>query len=911
MSRERFQQIEELYHAARATTGDAREALLAQADPELRSEVESLLVQRESGDFLDRPAIQNTPLLLGDSTFTILAVGANLGPYRIESKLGEGGMGEVYRAVDTRLGRAVAIKTTREQFSTRFEREARAISALNHPNICTLYDVGPNYLVMELVEGETIASRLKRGSLPAETALLYGSQILSALAEAHGKGIVHRDLKPGNIMIAKSGVKVLDFGLAKSGNDETITASHMVMGTPAYMAPEQREGKPADPRSDIYSLGCVLYEMLTGTRPGFQPRRLPDRELEGIVGRCLEVDPALRWQSAAELETELASVLTSTSRVIRRAVVAVRRPWLSLGAGLGILLLLAVGYAWFHAERPLSPVVSQVDWVQITDFADSAVSPALSPDGHILTFIRGGNTFYGEGELYAKLLPNGEPVQLTHDSAMKMSPQFSPDGANIAYTSVDLNAAQDNWDTWAIPSLGGVPRLMLRNAEGLTWIDGQHLLFSEIKTGLHMAVVTTSETREQSRDVYVPPSDRGMAHRSALSPDHKWVLVAEMNNGGWLPCRLVPLDGSSPGKTIGPQSAGCTYAAWSPDQKWMYMSSGVGGRFHIWRQHFPDGQPEQLTSGATEEEGIAVAPDGRTLITSVGLRRSTLWVRNGKGERQVSSEGFASYPQFSPDGKKLYYLFRRESLSDQMGALFVSGELWVADLDTGQSQRLLPDFLVAGYSISHDGTEIVFSAKDKQNRPQLWLASLDSRFSPRQFSSTVDEDEPHWDASGQIYFRAAEGGSSYLYRVNADGSGRTKALPEPILELLDVSPDGHWAIVVRTLGQEAPMFAASLDGAGSVTICLGVCFAGWTPDGGSFSVSMVRPMGGWDTVVVPVLHSVSLPALPSRGLQTRADMASLRGARVFDGLIAPGPEAGLSASLRRDVHLNLYSIPLR
>src|SRR6266849_2497552 len=264
MTPERFQQIEALYNAAREATAAERTALLARTDPELRREIESLLAQRAGGEFLDRPALQNAPELLEDATVTTIRVGASLGPYRIESKLGEGGMGEVFRAVDTRLGRAVAIKTTREQFNARFEREARAISSLNHPNICTLYDIGPNYLEMELVEGETIAARLKSGPLPVKTALSYASQIMAALVEAHAKGIVHRDLKPANIMIAKSGVKVLDFGLAKSGQDETVTGSRMVLGTPAYMAPEQREGKPADARSDIYSFGCVLHEMLTG-----------------------------------------------------------------------------------------------------------------------------------------------------------------------------------------------------------------------------------------------------------------------------------------------------------------------------------------------------------------------------------------------------------------------------------------------------------------------------------------------------------------------------------------------------------------------------------------------------------------------------------------------------------------------
>src|ERR1700682_896998 len=224
MTPERFRQIEELYHAARERTAEERAALLAQIDPELRSEIESLLAQRTGGEFLERAALQNAPELLEDSTLTELAVRASLGPYRIESKLGAGGMGEVYRAVDTRLGRAVAVKIAQKQFIQRFEREARAISSLNHPHICTLYDVGPNYLVMELVEGETLATLLKKGPLPMEMVLRYGSQIASALAAAHAQGITHRDLKPANIMITKGSVKVLDFGLAKSPQDENLTA---------------------------------------------------------------------------------------------------------------------------------------------------------------------------------------------------------------------------------------------------------------------------------------------------------------------------------------------------------------------------------------------------------------------------------------------------------------------------------------------------------------------------------------------------------------------------------------------------------------------------------------------------------------------------------------------------------------
>jgi tetratricopeptide (TPR) repeat protein/predicted Ser/Thr protein kinase len=361
MTPELFQQIEELYHAAREGAAEERAALLAQADPELRREVELLLSQQTSGDFLDRPAIQNATELLDDSTIAGLAAGDCLGPYRIESKLGEGGMGEVFRAVDTRLGRAVAIKIMQEQFSARFEPEARAISSLNHPHICALYDVGPNYLVMELVEGETIAAGLKSGPLPLKTALLYASQIAAALAEAHGKGIIHRDLKPGNIMIAKSGVKVLDFGLAKSGPDETVTASRLVMGTPAYMAPEQREGKPADARTDIYSFGCLLYEMLTGGRVGAQRRRIPSRRLERIVNRCLELEPVRRWQSAAELERELVKLNASKS------------PWKTVSAAVAILAIFAVAYPYLHR----APRLTEKDTIVLADFDNKTGDPVF------------------------------------------------------------------------------------------------------------------------------------------------------------------------------------------------------------------------------------------------------------------------------------------------------------------------------------------------------------------------------------------------------------------------------------------------------------------------------------------------------------------------------------------------------
>src|SRR5450755_1023093 len=203
MTSSRWRQIEELYHAALDCEPGQRASLLERADPELRREVESLLAQESGATPLGHPAWDGAASLLG-STVAVLTPGTQLGPYKVEGPLGSGGMGEVFRAVDTRLGRSVAIKTSREQFSARFDREARAISSLNHPNICTLYDVGPNYLVMELCEGETLAARLKRGKLSIQETLRYGEQIAVALAAAHAKGITHRDLKPGNIMLSNA-----------------------------------------------------------------------------------------------------------------------------------------------------------------------------------------------------------------------------------------------------------------------------------------------------------------------------------------------------------------------------------------------------------------------------------------------------------------------------------------------------------------------------------------------------------------------------------------------------------------------------------------------------------------------------------------------------------------------------------
>jgi serine/threonine-protein kinase len=328
MTPEQFRRVEVLFHAARERTADERAALLADADPDVRREVESLLAQ--TGELLDRPASKYVSGLLEDEDAIGLTVGASLGPYRIESKLGEGGMGQVYRALDTRLGRPVAIKVVQKPFIQRFEREARAIASLNHPHICTLHDVGPNYLVLEYIDGRPLS-----GPLPSEHVFALGRQIASALHAAHARGIIHRDLKPANILVRDGSVKVLDFGLAKWTDGKTTflhTQTGMVMGTLAYMSPEQADGGSADERSDIFSLGAILYELLSGERAFTgdtmgeilgavlhrDPAPLrPVTPLVRIIERCLAKAPSDRFQTASDLASALerpALVTTETKK---------------------------------------------------------------------------------------------------------------------------------------------------------------------------------------------------------------------------------------------------------------------------------------------------------------------------------------------------------------------------------------------------------------------------------------------------------------------------------------------------------------------------------------------------------------------------------------------------------------------
>jgi serine/threonine protein kinase len=894
-------------------------------------------------------------------------------------------MGLVYKAQDTKLGRLVALKflppdsVVSPEALERFQREARAASSLNHPAICTIYDVDEHqdhpYIAMELLKGQTLRERLASGTdagapLSADLVIDLALQIADALEAAHAQGIVHRDIKPANIFLTERGqAKLLDFGLAKvarkrrflelagggeaqysEASEQMLTSPGVMLGTVAYMSPEQVRGEELDARTDLFSLGAVLYEMATGRHP-FQGStagvtfhlilsatpiaasqanpKLP-RELERIINKALHKNKQARYQHASEIRADLERLKRErASGALEQAVLHISPPerawwrwrdlpswkW-ALGAALFSAFLLLAGLRSYR--NSITPTPSKSQWLPLTDFADYAVQPSLSPDSQMLTFIRGPDAFASSGEIYVKRLPDGEARQLTWDGKRKMSPLFSPDGSEIAYTVPIV------WDTWIVPVLGGPPRLLLRNASGLTWIGGQHLLFSQIDRGSHMCVVTTTKSRLDGRTVYAPPDgDTGMAHRSYLSPDGQWVLVAEMAGAaGWLPCRLLPFDGSSRGRAVGPPDAACTSGAWSSDGRWMFLNTNAGGGFHIWRQRFPAGQPEQFTSGPTEEEGIAMARDGHSLVTSVGLTQGTVWLHDPSGDRQISSEGYAFLPDidynlgrsvFSPDGTKLYYAVKRGTPPGTLS------ELWMANLKTGHNDRVLPSFQFASYDISPDGERIVFSALNAEKKFRIWLAPLNAHAPPHQVSSSSESDiRPIYAANGELFFQASESGNYFIDRMREDGTERRRVVPNPVNQLQSVSPDGQWVIAITAVSGEErtrAVVAFSTRDASIRRVCRGVCWAVWSQDGTLFNVTW--PEKG--TFAIPLRHGETFPPISASGITSEADLRALKGVRVneADSMLPPAssnvyfaPNSTSYAFSRQTVRRNIYRIPI-
>lgn len=780
MSPQRWREIEELYHSAR----ECGEAAFVGSDPELRGEVEKLLAQDSDngGKLLDERAAD----LIAGLADTQVTPGSSLGPYKIEAPLGQGGMGQVFRATDTRLGRPVAIKISKEIFMSRFERESRAIAAINHPNVCTLHDVGPNYLVMELVEGETLAARLKRGKLSVPQTIRFGSQIAEALAVAHANGIVHRDLKPANIMLTKSGVKVLDFGLAKSATDPEVSTGSGVMGTPSYIAPEQFEGKEADARSDIYALGVVLSEMLTGKRSE-HPKSLPPA-LDRVLKRCLETDPDERWQSARDLKWELESTAQAPVAASSRSRYAV----LAAALVFAMLLLAALAFVYFRAQSP-PPQLARMNI--LLPEKSHVLSLAVAPDGRAIAMVLVKD---GKQQIWIRTLDAMEPTPLagTDDAA---DPFWSPDSRSIAFfadarlkkihrsggpvqTLCDaLAVLGGTWNRNGDILMGALTRVQrvsdaggaVSNLPGHAAVtetypsflpDGRHYVATRASTqpGVWLSSMDSPESRRILPDIsnaeIVGPTPGGRV--GAVLFTRTGTLMA-------LPFDMKRLEAAGDAFPVAQGIASAANSLWLAAASSQGVLAYVSGQRRPWQYIWRDRQGRNL--GAAGDAGGVVQTNGQMMISPDGKRLAgdpdgEIWIlefATGVATQLTFGPGGAMNPVWSPDGRYVAFncwsgLWRGPGICRKLAN------------GAGAEEFLLrTNGLAFPKSWSPDGRFLIYAQINPRTGADLFAFPIQADPHPFALAQTTgNEDQGQFSPDGHwIAYTSNESGLSEIYVI--------------------------------------------------------------------------------------------------------------------------------------------------
>ncbi len=680
--------------------------------------------------------------------------GSRLGPYEITAQLGAGGMGEVWRGKDTRLDRDVAIKilpaglAQNEEFLARFEREARTISSLNHPNICTLFDVGhegeTRFLVMELIEGESLGDRLTKGPFTPDLCLKYGAQIADALDRAHRQGIIHRDLKPGNVMLTKTGAKLLDFGLARPAAESApiqgmtgmltrakpLTQEGTILGTFQYMAPEQLEGQEADARTDIFALGALLYEMATGKRafegtsktsliaaivsshpaPISSVVSTTPPALDRIVRKCLEKDPDDRWQSAHDIASELRWLSEAGSGAGEATAVTIRRKtrerlaWGLVAALAVTAATLAVG---FIRRAPVPPAPFRAT---IMPPPDTALIPfdqlglALSGDGRQLAFV--ANNGDGSREIWVRNL--GEMTsRLIPETRGAAYPFWSPDGRYIGFFA--------NGKLKKVDLRGGSPQLLADapTGRGGSWSTDDVILFSP---NIRSAILSVPAAGGAPKPVTRFDETAETTHRwPQFLPDGRHFLYISRvprTDGGQDAGRLMlaSLDAPDPTRLID-DATNAAYVAG-------YLVYGRAASLYAWRfdaakrellgKPAPIGDQKLSYWEAKNLVPFAAAENGTIVYLPDASRKSTLsWTsRDGRPLGTLGAPGFYATPRVSPDGKKVAFI--------QWEPDAPMSDIWIADLEYDRRFRLTQK---SGYydgpEWSHDSNRIAFSCSPK------------------------------------------------------------------------------------------------------------------------------------------------------------------------------------------------------
>ena len=757
MKAERWQKIDELFHAALAREGEERAAFLDEAcagDKWLRREVESLIAAHErEGSFIDSPAFVVAPEPTPEDQAESI-VGQQVGRYEVLSLLGRGGMGEVYLARDPRLGRHVALKllpvalTLDRDRLGRFEREARAASSLNHPNVCTIYEVGEtedgrHYITMEYVEGVTLRQQMNdRQMMKLADVLDVGAQIAAALAAAHEAGVIHRDIKPENVIVRRDGlVKVLDFGLAKLTEERQVsdstaptralvkTATGMVMGTPHYMSPEQVRGQEADHRADIFSFGVILYEMLSGRRTfggesaievmnailKEEPAELSETnakispQLERIVRRCLEKKPERRFQSASDLGFALEALSTPSGSRLDTATVPpteeggggrrlLGNAWLAWLAAvlflIGLLALLPLAVAHLRHAPPDERVV------KLSLLPPEKASPggiALSPDGRRLAFSAVDAT--GKRRLYLRSL-DALAAQLLAGTDGAAYPFWSPDSRFIGFFA--------EGKLKKIATSGGPPQAICNApvGRGGAWNRDEVIIFTPgPNDGLYRVSAAGGEpspltTPDRSRPEYSHrwpqflPDGRSFLYFISGTPESRGIYLGSLDSKEIR--RLLPIDSSAvyapPGYLLF-QRAGTLFAqAFNP------------------QKHELTGEPFPIPEQVGVEEGIfhtylTVSQDGMLACHAGQSEKVQLaWFdREGKPAGVVGSPVDYNHPALSPDGKRVAF--------DSVNSQTSNRDVWLLELARGTISRLTFDLDLDRYPVwSPDGNRIVFTS---------------------------------------------------------------------------------------------------------------------------------------------------------------------------------------------------------
>jgi eukaryotic-like serine/threonine-protein kinase len=689
-----------------------------------------------------------------------LASGNRLGPHEILSGVGAGGMGEVYRARDTRLNRIVAIKVLpshladRSELRERFEREAKTIASLNHPHICTLFDIGQqdgiDYLVMEYLEGETLAHRLQKGALPLEQVLQYAIEISDALDKAHRKGVTHRDLKPGNIMLTKTGTKLLDFGLAKLKQevapanvqrselptaDDPLTAQGTIVGTLQYMAPEQLEGKEVDGRTDIFAFGAVLYEMATGKKAfegksqasvigailkddpppisSLQPMTPP--ALDHIVKRCFPKESDERWQSANDMKNELKWIAEGGSQTEEaRRIPAGRRSWERaswLMAATFFLLAGAGGAAWWQVSGRRPPPMF---FHASVPFAANDL--ALSPDGHTLAMVG----YSAQANNYALWTHEvgGRHTNSLDGTQGASFPFWSPDGKFIGFFAdgklkkVDVTGGQ-------VQALCDAP-----NGRGGTWNRDGVIVFTPDGVGGLSRVPSSGGSPVEMTE---PDTSRlEWSHRwPEFLPDGKHFIYLGANFSGHLESNAIFLGSldSQERRLLVSTSANATYA--EPGYLIYLRDNTLVAQPFDRRRYILSGEPHTLSDEVlyfpTVDRAVFSASSGEVLVMQTGkgaaLSQLTWFDRTGKSAGTVGMPGSYGNVRLSPDGRRV--------VTDQSDPDGRKVDIWIHEPARGTARRLTFDPEADQSPIwGPDGKQILFSTNRKASL-QLFLKNAD------------------------------------------------------------------------------------------------------------------------------------------------------------------------------------------